>query len=173
MKILAGLLGMFLLLSCGAYIGVDYDEQTDFSGYTSYNFYPSIESGLSQLDDNRIMKITDSLLRQKGFTKSEDPQLYVNFFAVESVSNSRSTIGIGVGGGGRNVGGGISGGIPIGGKTINQRLTFDLIDAEEDDLVWQATADGDMKEKSTPLQKEKYYEGVLVKILKKFPPGQK
>lgn len=159
-----------LVASCGASVAVDYDRQTDFSKYTSYNFYPTIESGLNELDDNRIKSIVDSLLQQKGFIKSENPQLYINFFARENVTNSRNTIGIGIGGGGGNVGVGVSGGIPIGGRVINQQLTMDFIDVEKDDLVWQAIAEGELKERSTPQQKEAYYLSVIQKILSKYPP---
>lgn len=173
MKFLSIFILTFFLISCGATVAVDYDQKADFSKYNSYNFYPSIQSGLSELDDSRIMQITDSLLQQRGFVKSDNPQLLINFFARESVSASRNTIGIGIGGGGRNVGVGVSGGIPIGGRVVNQQLTMDLIDVENDDLVWQAAADGEMKEKATPQQKESYYLSVIQKILKKYPPSGK
>lgn len=162
-----------LFASCGATVGVDYDVETDFSQYTSYNYYPNMESGLNELDNKRIMQIADSLLQTRGFSKSEEPQLLINFYVSESVSNSRNTIGIGVGGGGGNVGVGVSGDIPIGGRVINQQLTMDFIDTAKDDLVWQALADGTLKEKSTPVQKEAYFRKVLSKILKKYPPTRK
>lgn len=161
------------MASCGATVAVDYDKKIDFSKYTSYNYFPTLDSGLNELDDKRIMHITDSLLMQRGFVKSETPQVLVNFFAKESISNSRNTIGIGVGSGGGNVGVGVSGGIPIGGRTINQQLTMDFIDAEKDDLVWQAIAEGELKERNTPQQKETYYISVLQKILAKYPPSKK
>ncbi|MEM0518158.1 DUF4136 domain-containing protein [Aequorivita flava] len=170
MKLLPILILSILLSSCGATVAVDYDKQVDFEKYNSYNYFPTIDSGLNELDDNRIIHITDSLLQQRGFTKSETPQLYINFYARESVSRSRNTIGIGVGGGGGNVGVGVSGGIPIGGNVVNQQLTIDFIDVEKDDLVWQAVADGEMKERATPQQKEAYYISVLQKILTKYPP---
>lgn len=158
------------MVSCGASVAVDYDKQVDFSKYNSYNYFPNIDSGLNELDDKRIMKITDSLLQQRGFLKSENPQLNINFYARESVSSSRNTIGIGIGSGGGNVGVGVSGGIPIGGNVLNQQLTMDFIDVENDGLVWQAVADGEMKERSTPQQKEAYYISVVQKILAKYPP---
>ncbi|WGF93050.1 DUF4136 domain-containing protein [Aequorivita marisscotiae] len=163
------MLSLFLV-SCGATVAVDYDKQVDFSKYNSYNYFPTIDSGLNELDDNRIMQITDSLMQQRGFVKSEVPQLYINFYARESVSRSRNTIGIGIGSGGGNVGVGVSGGIPIGGRVVNQQLTMDFIDTKKDDLVWQAVADGEMKERATPQQKEAYYISVLQKILTKYPP---
>ena len=173
MKFLSILILSLFLLSCGATVTVDYDKQMDFSKYNSYSFYPSIESGLSKLDDARIIQITDSLLQQRGFVNSETPQLYINFYARESVTNSRNTIGIGIGSGGGNVGVGVSGGIPIGGRTVNQQLTMDFIDAEKDNLVWQAVVEGEMKERATPQQKEAYYLSVIQKILNKYPPVKK
>lgn len=158
------------LISCGATVAVDYDTEADFSVYKSYNFYPTLDSGLSKLDDDRIIHITDSLMQDRGFIKSETPQLYINFYAHESVSPSKSTLGIGVGGGGGNVGVGVSGGIPIGGRVINQELIMDFIDVKNDNLVWQAVADGEIKDRSTPEKKEDYYVGVLQKMLKKYPP---
>jgi hypothetical protein len=173
MKLLSILALSIFLISCGATVAVDYDKQIDFSKYNSYNYFPTIDSGLNQLDDSRIMQITDSLLQQRGFVKSEAPQIYINFYARESVSRSRNTIGIGVGGGGGNVGVGVSGGIPIGGNVLNQRLTIDFIDVEKDDLVWQAVAEGEMKERATPQKKEAYYNSIIQKILSKYPPKKK
>lgn len=158
------------LISCGATVAVDYDMEADFSVYKSYNIYPTLDSGLSKLDDDRIIHITDSLMQDRGLIKSETPQLYINFYANETVSPSRSRLGIGVGGGGGNVGVGVSGGIPIGGRTINQELIMDFIDVQNDNLVWQAVAEGELKERSTPEKKEAYYLDILQKILKKYPP---
>lgn len=173
MKFFSAVFIVLLLVSCGASVVVDYDQKVDFSKYNSYNFYPSIDSGLSELDNSRIIQIADSLLQGRGFEKSNFPQLYINFYARESVSNSPNTIGIGIGSGGGNVGIGVSGGIPIGGRVVNQQLTIDFIDASKDDLIWQAVAEGEMKERATPQQKEAYYLGVIEKILKKYPPEKK
>ena len=77
-------------------------------------------------------------------------------------------------GGSGNVGLGVSGGIPIGGNTVNQRLTIDIIDASGDlSLAWQVIIDGEVKENATPEQKEAYYFVQIDKALKKFPPKNK
>ncbi|MAT89748.1 MAG: hypothetical protein CMC35_03565 [Flavobacteriaceae bacterium] len=159
-----------LFVSCGTTVAVDYDKETNFSQYTTYNYYPNIESGLNGLDEKRIMRVTDSLLQSRGWSRSDAPQVLINFYASEQISASRNTIGFGVGSGGGNVGVGVGGGIPIGGRNIDQRLTFDLIDVSSDALIWQAQADGQYKEKATPEQKVRYYENTLQKILKKYPP---
>ncbi len=170
MKYISVLIISVFLVSCGTTVNYDYDSQTNFSQYKTYNYFPDIDSGLSELDDKRIIKITDSLLQNRGFIKSETPQFLINFFAKEGNIHSKNTIGIGLGSGGRNVGVGISGGIPIGGKVIDQQLTLDFVDSLKDDLFWQAISDGELKEKATPIQKETYYTKLLTKILKGFPP---
>lgn len=171
MKYFSIVLIALLFVSCGTSVGVDYDKEANFSQYKTYNFFPSIDSGLNDLDDKRIMQATDSLLQERGFIKSETPQLYINFFAKEQITNSRNTIGIGIGSGGGNVGVGVSGGIPIGGRVIEQVITMDFIDVSNDDLVWQAVAETELKEKAKPVQKRKHFKEVISKILKKYPPS--
>jgi len=170
MKKIAFLILSILFVSCGTTVSYDYDKQTNFLQYQRYNYFPNIESGLNELDDKRIVFITDSLLQRRGFVKSETPQFLINFYAKEYVSNSRNTIGIGIGSGGGNIGVGLSGGIPIGGRVINQQLAIDFIDVTKDDLFWQAITEGELKEKATPIQKEAHYKKLLSKILKGFPP---
>jgi len=171
MKVLLASLLAMLLISCGPTVYLDFDKKTDFSGYTTYQFYPDIDSGMNQLDDKRVMMAIDSVLNQRGFTKTDSNRFYINFYATEIISNSRNTLGIGVGGGGGNVGVGVSGGIPIGGAVVNHQLTLDFVDAQGDQsLVWQAVIEGEIKEKATPQQKEAYFYSVVQKALQKFPP---
>jgi hypothetical protein len=158
------------LFSCGTSVGIDYDTEKDFSKYSTYNFYPNLKTGLSELDENRIIKITDSLLQEKGMVKTDNPQLLINFYSSEYVSRSRNTIGVGLGSVGRNTSMGVSTGIPVGGNEINQQLTVDFIDATRDALVWQAKTEGSFKERATPEQRENYYKKTLNKIYKKYPP---
>ncbi|WP_339611435.1 DUF4136 domain-containing protein [uncultured Planktosalinus sp.] len=173
MKVFYTLLFLVLLCSCGATATYDYDTEKDFTTYSTYNFYPSISSGLSELDENRIFKYTDSILQEKGFLKSQNPQFLVNFYSEEFISKSQNTIGIGIGSSGRNSSVGVSGGIPIGGDEVNQLLTIDIIDTKTDLLIWQAKANGDYKVKANPKQKDNYYAKILAKIFKPFPPNKK
>lgn len=172
MKKLLLVLVLPLLASCGATVMVDYDVTKDFSNYRSYDFYPTIDSGLSALDDKRIEKAVDSILQLQGFEKSAVPDFYINYYGQEAIAPPRSTIGIGVGTGGRSGSVGVSGGIPVGTDEIEQRLTFDLVDADEDELIWQAVLDGRFKESTTPQQKRTYYLKGIQKVFSKFPPNQ-
>lgn len=159
------------LVSCGSAV-VDYDEGANFNAYSTYNYYPTIDSGLSELDNKRIIRAADSLLQLQGMTKSDRPQLYVNFYAKEIITNSRNTIGIGIGGGGRRGGVSVGGGIPIGGREVEQQFTLDFIDVMNDNLVWQGVLDARFKEKASPRQREMHYFKVLQKIVKKYPPKE-
>ncbi|MBX2827309.1 MAG: DUF4136 domain-containing protein [Flavobacteriaceae bacterium] len=170
MKLFAALVLGVLLTSCGATVAVDYEKQTDWSPYSNYQFYPNIDSGLSELDNKRIKKAIDSAFVMTKYERGENPSFLINFYAQEALSNSRNTIGLGMGGGGGNVGVGGSVGIPIGGPTIEQQITIDFIDAQKDQLIWQAIVDCRLKEKATPEQKDAHYLKVIQKALKKFPP---
>lgn len=164
------LLVSVFLVSCGATVSYDYDTQINFSEYKTYNFYPEISSGLSSLDTKRIQKATDSILQLRGFEKSNSPQFLINFFVKEFISQSNTTIGIGVGGGGHNGSVGVSGGIPVGGDMINQTITFDFVDNKIDELIWQAKASDNIKINAKSSQKNTYYFKLVRKILKGFPP---
>jgi len=173
MKYLLLLVFTAILISCGATVNYDYDTQTDFSEYKTYNFYPEIDSSLSELDNVRIVKAIDSILQLRGFTRNQDPDFLINFFAKEFITQSSTTIGFGVGGGGHNGGVGVSGGIPVGGDEIKQQLTFDFIDKKADKLIWKAEGDDVLKVKANSSQKDAYYFSLINKMLNEYPPKKK
>jgi len=171
MKFIYLFLATAILTSCGATVATDYEKGYQWSGEKTYQFYDEMNSGLNELDDKRIMMAIDSTLGNKGFQRTDYNEYFVSFFVEESLSNSRNTIGIGLGsgGGGISIGGGV--GIPIGGKVINQRMTLEFREATEGQkLIWQAVYDGELREKATPKQKAAYYNKMIPKMLKDFPP---
>ena len=173
MKYLLVLIISVILFSCGASVNYDYDTKTDFSAYKTYDFYPNISSNLSELDNARVIKSTDSILQLRGFTKNNSPNFLINFFASEFITQSSTTVGIGVGSGGHNGGVGVSGGMPVGGNEINQQLTFDFIDEKADKLIWKAEGNDVLKVKANSAQKDTYYFKLINKMLKGYPPTKK
>ncbi|QXP72508.1 DUF4136 domain-containing protein [Tenacibaculum sp. AHE15PA] len=147
----------------------DYDSKTDFKAYKTFNFFEDAGEGLNELDVKRITNELTSGLQQKGMKLSEDPDMYINILSKESKKIDRSTIGIGMGGG-RNVGFGISGGIPIGSKKINQRLIIDFVKSENDELLWQGISNGAIKERTTPEERLIHYKKIIEKMLMNYPP---
>ena len=147
----------------------DYDSKTDFKAYKTFNFFEDAGEGLNELDVKRIANELSNGLHQKGMQMSEDPDMYINVISKEGKTIDRSTIGIGMGGG-RNVSFGVSGGIPIGSKKINQKLIIDFVKSENDELLWQGISNGSIKERTTPEERLIHYKKTIEKILMNYPP---
>jgi len=171
MKFLRYIILAFLVTSCGGPRAVyDYDEATAFSNIRTYQIYPDIETGLNQLDEQRLVTILTEQLAQKGFTSSQDPQIFVNFYSSEYQSPTRNSVGIGVGGTGRNVGVGVSGGIPLGGPENYRRVTFDFINVQNDALIWQAVVEGKFDNNTSPEKRAENLRKMVDKALEGYPP---
>tara|TARA_R100000935_G_C2806584_1_gene152984 strand:- start:448 stop:969 length:522 start_codon:yes stop_codon:yes gene_type:complete len=171
MKFSKYILVYILAVSCNTPQAVyDYDEKVNFTAINTYQIYPDLDTKLNQLDDQRIISILNEKLAQKGLNTSEDPKIYVNFYSSTYETPSRNTLGVGVGGSGRNVGVGVSGGIPLGGPETYLRLTLDFIDVENDALIWQAQVEGLFNNSSTPQKREESLRVMIEKALKGYPP---
>lgn len=172
MKIIPYFFIAVLFVCCGTTkVIYDYDVEKDFSAYITYNYYPSIESGLNALENRRIIQITDSILQHKQMIKSDNPQLYINFYGQEYTTHSPNTIGIGVGNTGRNSSIGISGGIPIGGVQVQQLLTIDFIEVASDALVWKTEINSSFRENANTKRITLHYQEILEKAFEKYPPN--
>ncbi len=166
------LLPFFLILvSCNAPQAIyDYDEQAAFTSYRSYAIYPELFTGMSQLDERRLISSLENQLQQEGLSPSDNPDLFINIYSEEYRQQSDSRLGVGVGGTGRNVGVGVSGGIPLGGPQTYLRLTFDLIDARTDALVWQAVVESPFDLNADPSSRQKRFDQIVQKALAGYPP---
>lgn len=160
-----------LLNACSAVrVNYDYDKATDFSNYTTYNYYSDIETGLSELDEKRLLNLMDITLQIKGMVYSEEPDFIINIRSESFQAAQNTSVGVGVGGGGRNVGGGLSVGIPVGGKTLRRQITFDFVDAKKEQLFWQANSESSFKENVSPIVREQKLAELVDKMLSKYPP---
>lgn len=166
------LLPLFLfLLSCSAPQALyDYDDQAEFEAYGTYGIYPELYTGLSQLDERRLISSLEDQLKQEGLSPSENPDLFINVYSEEYKQYKNSRLGVGVGGTGRNVGVGVSGGIPIGGPETYLRLTFDFIDTRTDTLVWQAVVESSFDLNANPSARQKRFDQIVQKALAGYPP---
>lgn len=171
MKIFRYLFLLVFVSSCNAPQAIyDYDEKVDFTTIDTYQIYPDLVTNLTQLDEKRLLSVLHDELQDKGLTRAEQPDIYVNFYASEYETQSNNNLGIGVGGTGRNVGVGVSGGIPLGGPDTYLRITFDFIDAQNDSLIWQAVIDGKFNKNSSPEKREARLRQMVKKALDGFPP---
>lgn len=163
-----------LLLGCGTmYVDYDYEKEVDFSKFNTYQYDIQEGSGLSEFDERRFIKYTDSVLASKGYSLSDNPDLWMVIRADEFETQSRNTLGVGIGGGGGTIGGGVSGGIPIGGKELHQVIEVTFINNANDATIWEAVSESDIKVKSNPSQRDAHFKKLVSKIFNKYPPEQK
>lgn len=171
MKFLKSIILILLVFACSPiYVNYDYEKGTDFSKYKNYNYYSDMETGLSELDTKRLLDALDLKLKEKGFNLSNTPDFYIDIKSSEFHSVQRETVGVGLGGGGRNVGGGISIGLPIGQSNINRQITIDFVDENKKQLFWQAVSESSFNPKSNPEKRDAKLSAIVEKILTKYPP---
>ena len=159
------------IYSCGGPRAVyDYDEQANFDSYSSIAIYPEVRTGLSELDERRLLSSVESALAERDLVATGNPDLYLNVYTEQYQEPSRTNVGVGIGGTGRNVGVGVSGGIPLGGPETFMRLTFDLVNVETDDLVWQAVVDSKFDLNANPEERQRRFDKIVEEALKGYPP---
>lgn len=171
MKKLAPIFFLFICLSCGVSVNYDYEKNTDFSKYKSYSYFSNMNTGLSEFDAKRLFIALDEVMASKGFTLSEDSDFIINIeSSTYQESQNNSSLGVGGGGGGGNVGGGISVGIPLGQANVSRQIKFDFVDANTNQLFWQAITSETDVPRDNPEEREAKFKQIVTKVLEGFPP---
>lgn len=148
----------------------DYDSQINFDDFKTYSFFEDAGKGLNELDVKRVTESIKYELDLKGLQEVENPDFYINVISNISEVQNNNTIGIGIGGGGNNGGFGISGGIPIGGKKLNEELIIEFVNAKTNSIIWEGILNSTIKEKRSPEEKVLHFKNIIPKILAKYPP---
>ena len=162
------------LFSCSTIrVNYDYDPDTDFSGYRTYNYFSDMNTGLNNLDTNRLIDAIDSVMQQKGIKLSEEPEFLINIQSQSFYNPETSSVGVGVGGTGGDVGGGVSVGIPIGSRSLKRELVFDFVDIEKNQLFWQCVSSSSYNENASPETKERKINEIVNKVFAQYPPAKK
>ena len=169
------LLCIGVLTSCSSVKVVsDYDTKVDFSTYKTFAFYKKgiDKASVSDLDKKRIMRAIENELIEKGFTKSENPDLLISIFTKsrEQVNVTDNNLGYGFGWGYNPWFFGSTN------LNINQytegTLFIDFIDKNKNELIWQGIGSGAMKMSNIDKKEERINEFVN-KIILAYPPNQK
>lgn len=161
-----------VMTSCNSVrVASDYDQQANFAQYNTYAFFkPGIDKAdISDLDKKRILRAIEEEMAEKGFTKSEDPDLLVSIFTktnenINIYQNNMMGYGYGWGwhpwywGAGQNT---VN-------RTSEGTLYIDLIDADQKELVWQGMGTGALA--SDVDRKQKRINKIVSEILEKYPP---
>ena len=171
MKYLKTLVFALLVVSCAPiHVNYDFDKSTDFSKYKTYNYYANMKTGLSDLDTKRFLDALDTKMQAKGFSLAEKPDFFIDIKSSEFQAAQRNTVGVGLGGGGRNVGGGVSLGIPIGQANVNRQIIIDFVDENGKGLFWQAVSESSFNPNASPENREARLNAIIDKILVNYPP---
>ncbi|WP_299225071.1 DUF4136 domain-containing protein [uncultured Psychroserpens sp.] len=171
MKNICFLLLLVLITSCGSIrVNYDYEKTTDFEAYKTYNYYANLNTGMSALDTKRLLDALDTALQARGYTLSETPDFFVDIKSSQFQQARQSNVGVGVGGTGRNVGGGVSIGLPIGQSQMTREVVFDFVDENKIGLFWQAVSESNYSPNASPEKREAQFKVLVEKVLEGFPP---
>lgn len=174
MKALKCLLVLLVFSSCGTIVNYDYEKSTDFTQYKTYNFFSDMKTGLSELDNKRLLRAIDAKLKTMDLTRSDNPDFYIDIQSENMHSRNSSNVGVGVGGAGRNIGGGISVGIPLGQNRSSRQIVIDFIDKRNGErLFWQAISESSYSQNASPEKREANFVALVEKIFSKYPPVPK
>lgn len=171
MRLLKYFLLLLLITSCGTIVNYDYEKSTDFSQYKTYNYFDDMETGLSQLDNKRIMRAIDAKLATLGLTRSDNPDFFIDIQSQEVANRNASSVGVGAGGGGGGGFGGVSVGIPLGSNQNTRQIVIDFVDKEQNEkLFWQAVSESTYRPNASPEKREATFIKLMDKIFAGYPP---
>ena len=177
---------LLILSSCvSVRVVADYDREKDFKEYSTYAFYKTgiDKAQISDLDKKRILRAIETEMTNRGFTKSQDPDILVSIFTKEREQVDVFNNNLGWGWGGFGWGGWGWGYNPwlwgpgwggAWGPTVSTRtegsLYIDLIDAKDKELVWQGRGVGTLNNTKNIEKKEERIRKFVAEILSEYPP---
>jgi len=163
------LLFTIILASCSTVnVSHDFDRNTDFNVYKTYNFHQKgiDKLELNDLDKRRILSAIENNLNAKGFVKSETPDLFINVLA-----SSKEKINIDNHGYYGGYWGPYYGGPSRVYQYTSGTIIIDIVDDKRNILIWQGAGSGlDVSNLNT---KAEVIPKAIDEILKNFPPQAK
>jgi hypothetical protein len=168
------ILVLFMLGGCASEkIRSDFDSAVDFSQYSTYNYIMGAGPDDGQYDSlfsQYMIRAIDIEMLNRGYSKSDNPDLLVNFNAVlsDKTKVTQTSSPSMYGGGYYGYRGGFYdpwGGYGYGTQTHVSQYTegtfnIDLVDAKEKKLVWEAVGVGRITEKALENLEQGVMEGV-------------
>lgn len=152
-------------------VNYDYEKSTDFTQYKAYNYFDDMKTGLSALDNKRIIKAIDAKLETMGLTRSDDADFYIDIQSQDIQNRNNSNVGVGVGGGGGRGFGGVSVGVPLGGSQNSREIVIDFVDINKGEkLFWQAVSESSYRPNSSPEKRQANFDALIEKIFAGYPP---
>jgi hypothetical protein len=167
----SGLILLVLLIGCAPVrVQYDYDPAVAFGNYSSYNFTADLDTGLSELDERRLLQAVGDVLQNRGYQLSEDPDMVLNIYSYLYEDPDQSSVGFGMGGTGGNVGGGVSVGVPLNSGQLQREIIFEFRDARQGRPLWQAISEDRFSDNTSPQKREARFLEIATKVFEGFPP---
>lgn len=162
---------LLFLASCASVrVRYDYDRRAEFPRFTTYSYWADSATGLSELDERRLLRVLDSLLPTKGLERTDTPGMWIRITSGVYRPAPGTTAGVGVGGTGGDIGGGVTIGIPVNGSGLRRDITFTLLDGAGGEVFWEATGSTSFRDGGTPWEREEGLRRVVLKVFSKYPP---
>lgn len=170
----ACLLLAFTLSGCASTTNIrsDYDRNADFGAYKTYNFLPNAGprgSNYQGFFSQYMIAAIEIEMENRGYTKAEDPDLWVNFNGIlQEKTKVRTTPASPPMGGYYGYRGGYYdpwGGYGYGTETHVSQYTegtfnIDIVDNARDQLVWEAVGVGRVSQEDLDNLEENVMNGV-------------
>lgn len=167
--IVASSMLIFAACASGPNIRSDYDQSMDFGNYSTYNFFADAgpdSTSYQGLFTQYMITAIDREMQSRGYKKSDNPDLLVNFNAnFQDKTKVTTTPSMGGYYGYRGGYYGAWGGYGYGTDTHVSQYTegtfnIDLVDAKRKQLVWEAVAVGRIRDDTFDNLQQKVDEGV-------------
>lgn len=160
------------LQSCNSLkVTTDYDRQTDFSRYKTYNFTPASDRmDVSELVKRRITTAVSRQMEAKGFTQSSNPDVLVDLMVKTQEKETATATTTNLGGSyGRRFrfGTGFSTTHIDVSTYVVGTLIVGIVDAAKSELVWEGTGSTTVTKSTT---KDEEVDKAVTKIMSNFPP---
>ena len=162
-------------------IHIDFNKETDFQLFTSYQFSTQVDNSVdaNPVMINRIQSAVEYALTSKGLTKntfidmnSADLTIYVSFTHKEKENNSSFSIGLGTSKVGSNSIGsiGVSTSIPINNEAdIVTKIMIDMNDSKH--AIWHGSDSYESNGNLSMEETDKVVATTVNRLLENFPPS--
>ena len=150
----------------------DYDKEADFARYKTYAFGDLVkELPVGDLNRDRVLKAIENEMQQKGFTKSDSPDIIIDAHikTQQKVTATANTTGTGWG---YRYGGGFSTTQVTYNEYTDGTLFIVFVDTKIEKIVWEGIGTKTLDENLKPDKREEAINYSIKSILDKYPPGK-
>jgi len=150
----------------------DFDRDANFASYKTYAFTKEAEElPVGDLNRKRVLDAVTNELAAKGFTKSDQPDVWIDLKVTTQQKQTATATNNGYGAGyGYRWGGGFSTTTINVDNYVEGTLFVDMIDVSKKQLVWQGRAVGTLDPDASAQKRESNINYAIKQVFTKYPP---